>query len=85
MILLFLLSKLLLHLPSEVKASHVCSWIRLEDREMKTSNPINRGAHLKARQRFKFLAPGWMESPELGKKPTYIVKPGKNKMSQERT
>lgn len=25
---------------------------------MKSSNPINRGAHLKARQRFKFLALG---------------------------
>lgn len=85
MILLFLLSKLLLHFPSEGKASHVCNWVRLEDKEMKRSNPINRGAHLKARQRFKFLAPGWIRSPELGKKPTYIVKPGEKKMSQERT
>lgn len=70
MILLFLLSKPLLHLPSEGKLPMQDSRTkRWRDQIQQIEVP-----HLKARQRFKFLAPAWIQSPELCKKPTYIVR-----------
>lgn len=70
--------------PADRKPTHVCKWIILENKEIKRSNPINKGTHLKARQGFQFLAPDGYKAQNKARKPTYTVKPRK-KMSQEKT